>query len=233
MNNFNISKWLRLTSSGPVTTSGSDDLVHLRQGDMDGACGPYCLYMALIAMGFIVRSDATDLSRHDGRTREGRLRDAIKLFGTLSSNGTTDLELQWLADHFRTQKLHTEALFGDNKKGFVAAAVKAIDDGGLPIIGLRWSKTFGGGGHWVLVVGYEWCDIGTANGNVKIQPTRLLCLDPGSPTPGIHGWNAVLDVYDEEGKAIHQGSLPLEHWSATGEVTKCQIDGGVVLSRLN
>lgn len=72
MSNFYVSEWLYLTSSGPVTTSGTNDLVHLRQGDRDGTCGPYCLYMALIAMGFIGRSDATDLSRHDGRTREGR-----------------------------------------------------------------------------------------------------------------------------------------------------------------
>ncbi|HEJ1134341.1 TPA: hypothetical protein SLU32_004560, partial [Pseudomonas aeruginosa] len=27
------------------------DKVHLRQGDMDGACGPYCLVMAMLVRG--------------------------------------------------------------------------------------------------------------------------------------------------------------------------------------
>jgi|GEM_PF-5652811 len=43
------------THEGPsVPTLNSDNefqLLHLRQGDIDGACGPYCLFMALMICG--------------------------------------------------------------------------------------------------------------------------------------------------------------------------------------
>jgi hypothetical protein len=28
-----------------------EDKVHFRQGDMDGACGPYCIAMSLLVLG--------------------------------------------------------------------------------------------------------------------------------------------------------------------------------------
>lgn len=34
------------------------DKVHLRQGDMDGACGPYCLVMAMLVRGQLRRRRA-------------------------------------------------------------------------------------------------------------------------------------------------------------------------------
>jgi hypothetical protein len=41
---------------GPVALlTDPEEAVHLRQGDMDGACGPYALVMAMIAMGLAKR----------------------------------------------------------------------------------------------------------------------------------------------------------------------------------
>lgn len=49
------------------------DKVHLRQGDMDGACGPYCLVMAMLVRGQLRRRQAKGLERVDSRSRYGRL----------------------------------------------------------------------------------------------------------------------------------------------------------------
>lgn len=40
MNNMLVSPLLKVSPDGPVS-SISEDLIHLRQGELDGACGPY------------------------------------------------------------------------------------------------------------------------------------------------------------------------------------------------
>lgn len=66
-----------LTSNGLVAT-GTKDLIHLHQGDMDGACAVYSLMMCLISNRSIKRLDVTDLDKkHDGRSSKGRLMDTF------------------------------------------------------------------------------------------------------------------------------------------------------------
>ena len=66
-----------LTSNGLVAT-GTKDLIHLHQGDMDGACAVYSLMMCLIINRSIKRLDVTDLDKkHDGRSSKGRLVDTF------------------------------------------------------------------------------------------------------------------------------------------------------------
>ena len=46
--------------SVPILNSDNEfQLLHLRQGDIDGACGPCCLFMALIICGVAKREEIT------------------------------------------------------------------------------------------------------------------------------------------------------------------------------
>ena len=75
------------------------DKVHLRQGDMDGACGPYCLVMAMLVRGQLRRRQAKGLERVDSRSRYGRLMKALDQHGPLLRVGTTGVDLlELLAD---------------------------------------------------------------------------------------------------------------------------------------
>ncbi|MGV8371128.1 hypothetical protein C0046_07735, partial [Pseudomonas aeruginosa] len=69
------------------------DKVHLRQGDMDGACGPYCLVMAMLVRGQLRRRQAKGLERVDSRSRYGRLMKALDQHGPLLRVGTTGVDL--------------------------------------------------------------------------------------------------------------------------------------------
>lgn len=52
MNRMLVSPLLSVSPHGPVTCAPPrHDLIHLRQGQMDGACGPYCAVMTLITLG--------------------------------------------------------------------------------------------------------------------------------------------------------------------------------------
>ena len=83
MNQMFVSPWLSVSPSGPVTCAHphAHDYVHLRQGEMDGACGPYCVVMTLIALGVMSRDQARSLDSFDGRTRLGRFRENLMAFG--------------------------------------------------------------------------------------------------------------------------------------------------------
>lgn len=221
MNIMQVSPLFGISSNGPVSAE-SGELVHLRQGDLDGACGPYCLFSALITLGLLQRDDLLEnMALWKGSSRGGRLRDALKKFGVLSSDGTFGWNLVELTSYYKRKGLitkHDEA----SKKQVMQTVCGAIDAGGLPIIGVDWP---GGGGHWLLVVGYQ----GVKDGD-HLQRTHLLCLDPSLESPKASLWNAVIEVYDAEGASANQGRLSSNHWDMRGEVTKCQIKDAVILS---
>lgn len=150
MNRMVVTRQLGISPEGPVSVENGD-LIHLRQGDLDGGCGPYCLSMALIASGNITRHDAQHLDQLDGRTRGGRFRDALLGFGALITDGTNNDDLVGLADLFKTTGLNARQV-SNTKRVVFDEVIASIEIGGLPIIKLLWE---GGGRHWLLAVGYQ------------------------------------------------------------------------------
>jgi len=97
MNTMCVSRWLMVSPKGPETCAENGALVHLRQGDADGACGPYALMMALLTLGVLERKEITDMNLWDGRSREGKFRNALISHGALISSGTNGEDLAILA----------------------------------------------------------------------------------------------------------------------------------------
>lgn len=221
MNTMMVSPLFKVSHLGPLAST-TGDLVHLRQGELDGACGPYCVVSALITLGLMGRDDVlANMHAWKGSSREGRFRDALYAFGVYSSEGTDGDDLLWLTDYYRRVGLQAEHVKG--KKHYVFDCVAdAVASGELPIVGVEWQ---GGGGHWMLVVGYQGEEVGE-----DIQLTHLLCLDPGQEAPKASLWNAVLEVYNSDGSSIHQGPITSNFWGMDGKVTKCQVKDTVILS---
>lgn len=71
MRTISVLPQLQLIEKG-VFIGNEENLVALRQGDVDGACGPYSLLMALITQNVLSREEVTDLNIQDGRTRLGK-----------------------------------------------------------------------------------------------------------------------------------------------------------------
>lgn len=226
MNRMFVSPWLSVSPNGPVTFAHpkSHDRVHLRQGEMDGACGPYCVVMTLIALGVMTREDARSLDRFDGRTRLGRFRESLAIFGALVSDGTDDFDVEWLVDIFKRVGVTTEVLeVASRRKKTIRNIADAIDERKIPIVGVDWD---GGSGHWLLVIGYQGYQ---ANDEDDLQITHLLCLDPTSDAPRVSLWNAVIEVFTEEGEAVNEGRFYCRHWGPNDTPTACRIDQSVVV----
>lgn len=215
MNVMNVMPQLYLSPNGPVTEQG--EAVHFRQGDLDGACGPYSLIMALVANGIIDRDEASYMSLSDGRSRLGKFYNRLLNFGGLIGDGTDKYDLSWLSTCFGNE-IGVEALSG-NTRAMVEKLVGAIKVGRASIVGVNWA---GGDGHWLLVVGYQGKLVRVGASDESVECTHLLCLDPLVEAPKISLWNAVIEVQNEEGLLVNQGPFPSNHWCA-GESSKCKI----------
>lgn len=223
MNKMFVSPWLMVSPAGPITCAGEGSgQVHMRQGDADGACGPYALMMGLITLGALEREDVATMGASDGRSRVGRFHNALLEHGALISQGTTIQDLIDLAWHFRGKGISPELVTG-NKAELVEVIQEAIENAAVPLISVSWSRLEG---HLMMVVGHQGYE-----SDGYYQPTHLLCLDPGSEAPKASLWNAVVAIYDDEGKALRSGTYTCDHWGLDGQVSSCKLDQVLMLSK--
>ncbi|KVX03036.1 hypothetical protein [Shewanella frigidimarina] len=210
----NVLPQLQLSEEG-VFVGNENNLISLRQGDVDGACGPYSLLMALITQNVLSREEVTDLSEQDGRTRLGKFWNNLYAFDTMVRDGTFDHDLSWLSETFKNHpngKVFAKDLESSNTRGKVTEIAEAIDNGDPVIVGLDWQ---GGGAHWAVAVGYEAFDE---------QVTKIMLLDPGFSAPNISYWNAVLSVAKDDGELQEAGRLSCLHWAqGRSASTKCKL----------
>ena len=92
---------LAVGPSGPI--NDNSEAVHLMQGDMDGACGPYALMMCFLINTVVSREEATQIHNADGRSRLGKFRNQLLKFGSLCKDGTCSKNLEGLSDIFKDQ----------------------------------------------------------------------------------------------------------------------------------
>lgn len=222
MNVMSVMPTLSLSSVGPVNEVG--DQVHCRQGDLDGACGPYSLIMALIAAGIVRREETEYGSLNDGRTRLGKFQSRLRDFGGLITEGTDEFELDWLIDCFKSQ-VAVGYITGTTRE-LVKGVVAAIGNEQPTIIGVDWAE----GGHWLLVVGYQGQRLKDEAGVERETVTHLLCLDPFIEAPRVSLWNAVVQVQTADGQVVNAGRYPSSHWNGLAP-TKCRISSGIVIGR--
>ena len=169
---------------GPVRvdTAGRRHTVFLAQGDLDGACGFYCVGMALLALGVIKRAQFT---YHHRNTK------AVKTFLEAMQRqlfeGTDVDELITLISNLPLP-VKADALLLP-RRHLIAVMSEALRDGHLLVAGVE-----GQGGrlnHWVLIVGME------VNRRRRPSTTSaFLVLDASEPRPTVCCWNARLEVSD-------------------------------------
>ena len=196
--------------------------VHLRQGDLDGACTVYSLMMGLIAAGIVSRNKICDLEiidKEDGRKGFGRL---IREFfykekksnddpeTILLRNGYTLEDIQnklahaylsyvttWYASSGRDEKHRKELLKTKEEKNSAYLNKEDLIEFIAGEIDNNRPVEIafryrGGGGHAVLAVGYEKKD-----GMIS----SLYCLDPGYEAPKARKYNAEIRL-NNKGKRI-------------------------------
>jgi len=182
--------------------------------------------MALITLGVISREEAINMDELDGRTREGKFRDKLLAFGSLLSDGTDDMDLEWLAETFKGSGISCESLeFPRKGKKPIYQIAESVHDYSIPVLGVDWE---GGSGHWLIVVGYQGFQL---DDDDSLQVTHLLCLDPSSEAPRVSLWNSVIEVFQEDGEYVNEGRYYCKHWGGDGYPSNCRIVSSVIVNR--
>lgn len=156
--------------------------VHLRQGDLDGACGAYAIVMALMLTNVVDSCDIRDF-KFDGRFSEAKLEKRITKDNGLYKDGLTidgceDIIRSY--SKYASTKQSEKGLFNKALLPFIEEHIK----NNTPVIlGIEFKNN---GGHWLVVVGLVY--------NEKDELLKLLCLDSGFESPTYAPWNSVIDL---------------------------------------
>lgn len=171
---------VRLSKDGLVV-SGSKQLAHLRQGELDGACAVYSMMMCLVIEKIIKRSIITnvplDLRRN---TSDGRLVNHFLEKQGMVVNGYELKDLQEELQSAFKKKVDT-VYYNRDDTDIIDKIISCLDDNHPIEICFSRKKNYG---HAIVVIGYQKVD----------NNVRLYCLDPGYPIDDCQLWNNVLDI---------------------------------------
>ena len=192
---------LNTTECGPESEfEGFMQKVFLRQGSIDGACGPYSIFMGLLTLGLISFEKVTS-TQVRGNERLGKLLHKLNNeYFALFKNGThiEDLEEMMIETFGKVLNVETTNEKNQDVLNFI---IEHLQQNHPTIIGVN----FKGGGHWMLAIGYE------TNEDNKVN--RILTLDSSSENPIVSSWNSILDA-----KTSKRGIYKYKWWTGDRNV---------------
>ena len=169
--------------------------LHKQQGDLDGACAIYSLVMAMLCKGLLADDDTQVYNRPDRRTDKGKflyqffnergmIRDGYSYVTLAKEINESPFDIKAKRKKPRTNEERINLIS------------KYIKDNSPVIISVMFpdgkqekQKEQKEGGHALLAVGIE------VNSDESV--TKILCLDPGNPSPKYSPWNCFIDVSKE------------------------------------
>lgn len=159
-----------------LAVTGVANRLFLQQGQIDRACGVYCLAMALMLGGAMSRRQLyRELTSHESRASVDDI-----LF-----RGAHAVDLQQLGRRL-CSKSSFDVLKGSHS-AVLAGTITAVDDGMPVLLAVEDARRVYS--HWVLVVGIE-------HRPEIDDPSALLAIDPNSgrpaPTLQFYNWKLVL-----------------------------------------
>jgi hypothetical protein len=201
--------------------------VHSHQGALDGACGAYCLLMALTVLGHQPPSGWVNvLARQPARYKTFAELIAQHYFAGMDSDDIVACieQLPFAVDYTVSR--------ADTTRGLAYFCLDALSNDSLVILGTTASAH--DHGHWTLVVGWEARMLMGGGESDDHRPRQrqtgaraLLCIDPSEPAPTLSAFNARIDVVlpsakaAESDTAMHTRRVP--YMDSQGQLTKVQL----------
>jgi len=196
-----------------ILSRGHYQPVFVQQGDLDGACGTHCLFMALMAMRAIPRAQ---FFRMDERRMGTDLRRLYRLAQSFYFSGTDSRDFRKLLWLMRS-KIEYEATEATDTAAQTFIA-RHLDLGRLVIVGLE--NAARKLNHWVLAIGQA--GIERKGG---FEPLRFLIVDPSDEPDRLVPWNATLERRANENSRLFRSMQDLR-----GDCASVRLSGAIALA---
>ena len=196
-----------------IISRGRYQPVFVQQGDLDGACGTHCLFMALMAMGVVPRAQ---FFRMDERRMGSGLRRLYRLAQSFYFSGTDSRDFHKLLRLVRS-KIEYEATEATDTAAQLFIA-KHLEQGRLVIVGLE--NAARKLNHWVLAIGQS----GIERKGV-FEPLRFLIVDPSDDPDRLVPWNATLERRATENSRLFRCMQDLR-----GDCAVVRLSGAIALA---
>ena len=186
MADIHIIDSVRLSHKGLCTLDENHKWIelHKRQGDLDGACAIYSLVMAMLCKGLLAEDDTKVYNRPNRRTDKGKF-----LYHFFNEKGMIRDGYTYtaLAKEINESPFGIKAIRKNPRTN--VGRIDLISDYIYDNIPVIISVVFEDGAQALLAVGIE------VDSDETI--TKILCLDPGYPSPKYSSWNCFIDVSKE------------------------------------
>lgn len=192
---------LQTTECGPESEfEGFWQQVFLQQGSIDGACGPYSIFMGLLTLGLIDRNQIIS-NKIKGSERLGKLLNKLNNeYFSLFKNGTYLKDLEEIIIETYGKLISIKTLDKKNKD-VLNFTIQHLKQNHPTIIGVNFET----GGHWMLAIGYET--------NEKGEVIRILTLDSSGENPIVSSWNSIIDA-----KTSKRGEYKYKWWTKSENI---------------
>lgn len=208
MNTIKIIPQLNIVNGTLVAGSlNNHEKVFLKQGSVDGACGPYCLFMALLILNVISYNEATNLWWIKRSTRFGKMLKKMQEHDNLFQGGTHLYQLDELLQGSFTSTLNT-TVSDARGKNLIKFLQMELSENKPVLFGVTGKNL----AHWLLAIGYE----EDSSGNIS----KILFLDPsGKELPNYY--NGIIDISNS-----YAGRYPYI-WVSESDELKISLEEGI------
>ncbi len=190
--------------------------LHIRQSQLDGACGLHSLGMALLVLTGMPRSRIEGMAR----TSRGPLHGLWKLAHDGVFTGVEPKDLVRYLQPF-APALTAEVITTSSVKRIGRAVEAAVESGAIPVLRID-SRTWS---HFCCAVGFE-------RGQKCTAPSALMTIDSAHSAPWIVPWNGRLDLSGSGGRSVRiSKSYPLTYRYIGGEAWAVRLRGLVIVRR--
>ena len=208
-------KSLVASADGPVAVQAGKPPVKvlLTQGDLDGACGQYCVWMALIALGLASRDWLTEENGKGADRAQGM---AWKLGAKGFFSGIGYIGVKRMLKPYKSRVVREVSNLKGNR--LVSYLLDKLNQNALCLVGVKTDDRKLD--HWVLAVG-----IAGERRDGQFHAKELLLLDPSyGPVPG-RQWNATLSVIESGTKVMNR-----KLQTPDGKTTLVKVDQAVAVA---
>jgi hypothetical protein len=198
------------------TKNGRFQTVHLRQGDLDGACAVYSTMMILIMIGVVKYNDVkVGGNNYDKRYSIERLKKELMDTKGLHRNGNYFNNDNYDDLKKMLQRSYSQWVTVNHEEENIIDKIDENIEKNQPVLLSISYKV--GGTHAIVVIGVEY-----DNDN---NPTKILCLDPGYSRPKFTYWNSVIDLKHLVGK------YPFRNITESGDTHYVKLNEILIISK--